>query len=1058
MPVFYRHPHVNYRSLSSLGRCVKLPLHCTPGTRLSLIRHLTIRPSHTPTVQTIKPPAESSNNNGLRSYPSPSVYHYTIHPSLHNVCQLFSDLTSFTLKDTLVRHWSDAKLLFGSLKHLRPRKARLEIRMWDLIESVLGRDLVASSSPNVHAEFSTTGAQGFRWRAPQWTPQWLIWDNQAKEMWQGENGRTQMMQRWRDALMKGEELRLPASWIEPPQLSANFTAAAATNQQGLCSLGPANNNSGNGNGINGNGIGNDHNGRTASIGNAYGMSHLPQSHAPHHTHHHTHHRAAYNGVFHLNGTSSSGHNGIPPAISSAPNTQPYLAGTMTNQPGRLTGLLGGGVPGEYLSSAQAIDQQSGLLAAAAAAGISDPRAAGSSSTTEGPVPIIDDSDDDDDMLDEMAFDDRQREAAAAAATAALDWPIDRPFQMPTVPRPPRHDEVLASRSSTAHARGAADAATGRRESVQIPTPLPRGSVLLAARAHGRQDPTIPTNNTTLGESPSNNAGVSTSTATTQSTRAADALERLHDLRMNQEARLTGPHLAWSTSTSGSVGRNEPVFPGLEHESCRNPLRFQEIGEPVVVNQAQSTSIAGPSEHFTTRRLGGNTGGISAVDDNTMRYWPSGHAPATARRFPTLLRNRPPVVPSTHAPNAGSASTPAQGGSIAQIAQDRPDAVSNASISACISSLPVASIFSDTGATPPCPPSLPTPPSSEPLPTYVADPLRSMRTDHILPTEEELAQYGNDWYLHHREPTPWTTRPILRIDPSQTSVPGPRAADTAGRFSMGHPDNDPALTVTYLGMTGHALAHEMREMLLDLLKNHWSPTLQAFAFQALDPLATLIVRDPRLLFWIKLGIPHIRVHLPRSINSLAVFKEGKTRQRDRHRAARRAEQAAAAAAAPAAADGLGTGTGVDAVEPAPVLAGVPTPGAVYVPFAANIGSIPVLANGNTASDSTLQQPLEDDEEERVVGGDGRGGELVHDGTRLFETEVNTLQEMANDEQWHRAGGQLPPQVCRVLAGDRAHDWRDVRVGEWRARSRTTDTNEAGDGRRELIIRPTHLFAE
>jgi len=973
-------------------------------------------------VQTIKPPAESSNNNGLRSYPSPSVYHYTIHPSLRNVCQLFSDLTSFTLKDTLVRHWSDAKLLFGSLKHLRPRKARLEIRMWDLIESVLGRDLVASSSPNVHAEFSTTGAQGFRWRAPQWTAQWLRWDNQAKEMWQGENDRTQMMQRWRDALMEGEELRLPASRIEPPQLSANLTAAAATNQQGLFGRGPANNNNGNGNMISGNGIGNDYNGHTASNGNAYGMSHLPQPHPPHHTHR----QAAYNGFFHLNGTSSSGHNGIPPAISSAPNSQPYPAGTVTNQPGRLTGLLGGGVPGEYLSRAQPIDQQSRLLAAAAAAGISDPRAAGSSSTTAGPVHIIDDSDDDDDRLDETAFDDRQREAAAAAVAAALDWPIDRSFQMPTVPRPPRHNEVLASRSSTAHARGAADAAIGRRESVQIPTPLPRGSVLLAARAHGRQDPTIPTNNT---ESPSNNAGSSTSTATTPSTQTTDALERLRDLRMDKQAELTGPHLAWSTSTSGSVERNEPVFPGFEHESCRNPLRFPEIGEPVVVNHAHPTSVAGPSEHFTTRRLGGNTGGTSAIDDSTMRYWPNDDAPPTARRLPTLLRNRPSVVPSTHAPNASSASTPAQGGSIAQIAQDRPDAVSSASTSACISSMPVASIYSDTGATPLCPPSIPTPPSSEPLPSYVADPLRSMRMDHILPTEEELAQYGNDWYLRHREPTPWATPPILRIDPSQTSVPGPRAAETAGRSSMGDPDNDPALTVTYLGMTGQALAHEMREMLLDLLKDHWSPTLQAFAFQALDPLATLIVRDPRLLFWIKLGIPHVRVHLPRSINSLAIFKEGKTRQRDRHRAARRAEQAAAAAAAPATADGLGTGTGVDAVEPAPVLAGVPTPRAVYVPIAAHIGSIPVLANDYTALDPTLQQPIEDDGEERVVGGDGRGGELVHDGTRLFEIEVNTLQEMANDQQWHRAGGQLPPQVCRVLAGDRAHDWRDVRVGEW-----------------------------
>lgn len=428
------------------------------------------------------------------------------------------------------------------------------------------------------------------------------------------------------------------------------------------------------------------------------------------------------------------------------------------------------------------------------------------------------------------------------------------------------------------------------------------------------------------------------------------------------------------------------------------LRMSQNAESVGQPDTSSSAICRPGEHLERSLLG------------------LGHGSIDLEQYPTVPFVHPVISPSNQYHLPASASAPARDG---HAAQDHPVASLTPNTTE-----PVGPSNAGSHTTPPSPPSTSAASGAHNTPSgYVADSVRSMRMDHLLPTQEELQQYGNEWYLHHQEPIPWTFSPTLRIDPSPASVPGPRAADTARRSMIDDADDDPALAVTYLGVTGHALAHEMRGMLLDLLDHFWAPTLQAFAFQALDPLATLIVRDPRLMFWIKLGIPHIRVHLPRSINSLAVFKDAKTCQRDRQRAARRAEQAAAAAAAAAPMGGAEDAAGAPL---APMTAQAAGPAAV--PTSLLVGGAAGIGNGTTGTNHALATLVEDEEDERVVGGDERGGDLVHDGTRLFEIEVNTLQEMANDEQWYRAGRQLPPQVCRVLAGDRAHDWRDVRVGE------------------------------
>ncbi|KAK6905693.1 hypothetical protein I203_106523 [Kwoniella mangroviensis CBS 8507] len=179
-----------------------------------------------------------------------------------------------------------------------------------------------------------------------------------------------------------------------------------------------------------------------------------------------------------------------------------------------------------------------------------------------------------------------------------------------------------------------------------------------------------------------------------------------------------------------------------------------------------------------------------------------------------------------------------------------------------------------------------------------------------------------------------------------------------------------------GVTSHELAHHMRGLLLKLIRDFWTPRLQAFSIVALDPLASLIVRAPHLDFWTQVNVPHVRVHLPRSINSLAVFKGAKEVARDRAR--RRREHG-----------DLGNNNNNNEQEPDPVL--------------------------TEAGNEDVYE---------IVGGDGSGNELINEEVRLFEVEINSLEEM-RDEVWIRYGDQLPPQLCRILAGE--HDWRDISLG-------------------------------
>ena len=171
-----------------------------------------------------------------------------------------------------------------------------------------------------------------------------------------------------------------------------------------------------------------------------------------------------------------------------------------------------------------------------------------------------------------------------------------------------------------------------------------------------------------------------------------------------------------------------------------------------------------------------------------------------------------------------------------------------------------------------------------------------------------------------------------------------------------------------------VAHTMRDELQRLITERWAGRIQAFSFVAFDPVASLVVRAPRLDFWVNMPIEHIRVHLPRGVNSLAVFKGPKECERDR----------------------------IESME---------------------VTSLPLRAV--TITDRVrLRNTTSPPSEVTVVGGDGFGGGLVHPSNHLFEIEVNSVSEMM-DDTWSRAGAELPPQVCRILQGDQ--DWSDVVSG-------------------------------
>ncbi|WVQ85668.1 hypothetical protein IAT38_007834 [Cryptococcus sp. DSM 104549] len=137
---------------------------------------------------------------------------------------------------------------------------------------------------------------------------------------------------------------------------------------------------------------------------------------------------------------------------------------------------------------------------------------------------------------------------------------------------------------------------------------------------------------------------------------------------------------------------------------------------------------------------------------------------------------------------------------------------------------------------------------------------------------------------------WWAHPT---DPPSSPLPSPSSASPS-RFSRTHSASPPSPPLpaphlpipSYLrattspdgvhlslhtGYRHHHLAGHLRSRLGTLFSTTWAPELTALYFTALDPLAALAVSDPAQELWPEVAVPTIRVHLPRAVSSLTLFK-------------------------------------------------------------------------------------------------------------------------------------------------------------------------------------------
>jgi hypothetical protein len=65
------------------------------------------------------------------------------------ICYAYPSLLSFILKETLVLHQADAKILSTALSFTKSKKARLDVRMWNLHDSPTKDYRITVFRPNI---------------------------------------------------------------------------------------------------------------------------------------------------------------------------------------------------------------------------------------------------------------------------------------------------------------------------------------------------------------------------------------------------------------------------------------------------------------------------------------------------------------------------------------------------------------------------------------------------------------------------------------------------------------------------------------------------------------------------------------------------------------------------------------------------------------------------------------------------------------------------------------------------------------------------------------------
>jgi hypothetical protein len=191
--VLYAHPHISEGNLDRFIDDVQKPCsNLSLDTKVSLVHHLTVRP--TP----MQPKDEKVS--GYREEKR------LVDPSLPKLTRLFPILRSFVLRDCLIHTGQDAITVFSSLPRMKPEKARLEIRMWPLTDTEVGRDLALATN------FSTHG---------------FVRPNATRSSLDHSYS---IQGQWRDAVYGDKDMALPRAWLDPEEVGRANEAARARRQ------------------------------------------------------------------------------------------------------------------------------------------------------------------------------------------------------------------------------------------------------------------------------------------------------------------------------------------------------------------------------------------------------------------------------------------------------------------------------------------------------------------------------------------------------------------------------------------------------------------------------------------------------------------------------------------------------------------------------------------------------------------------------------------------------------------------------------------------------------
>jgi hypothetical protein len=889
VPVLYAHPVLSYRTIAPFLHSI----HSRPSNARH-IRDLTVRAS--PLIPKSEPNLVGNS---------------TIHPSLSDLLSRFPRLLSFTLRDTIVLQHADAHALFDALRHIRPKKARLEFRLWDLHDSPVGEDLIAATRASIHSTMMRPLAPGGDESAAGSPGSAFSFGMRDR----GSLGGTAVAgshRAWLEALWDGREVDTPPWWYDPPSRDDAQPAPAAA-------AAAAGTGAGAGAGAGGNAPAHaPPPGLPQNVQNTL----LPPGTATGAVHNWTSalglHAAGGAGV---SSTTGSAPPPVPPTFSyptsllSTGRTAPLGIG-LASPIGSLTG--GAAAPGA------APGTTSGTTTAESSIGTALSRARRMRSDFELSTSHRDRHLRSADVV-------RRRSQGNIGSLSLVDEdPRERPGVGPSQATPMTLNPDSGFASAPASNPTAGPSTTAESSTLNPVDTTNPGPVM--HRKHWQSFAEWYAY-LTLVHSP--NAAIEIMYSPNYAARhrrwdidgvrppPATPLNEMEVARYQRRtlfdarAALRGTRVPTDSSASTTPPR------GSDAMSLSDPLA--PWADPDVPTSSQEIeSLANDTQRDTNALLRTDDGSATHLTPYVPAASSSSSGPVALQHFAIPPATQPlsddsPAAAPSASQNDGDAATAA-------------------------------------GSTPSVPPP--------------------------RPTARGFIPAGMGFW-----PRTARARPVASVSSlatTNTSASAGSATQTTAQLAT--VPAQPAITLNLnrggvdLGPSHH-LAHEMRRLLSDLVSQHWAPTLQALSIVTADPLASFIIRAPRLDLWTQMPVPHIRVQLPRAVNSLAVFKGAKELQRDRLRARRRA--------------------GADL-------------------------------------DLTPRQTAEIN---RVVGGDGSGGDLLHEMTRLFEIEVNTMQEMM-DDVWMYCGDQLPPQVCRILAGEQ--QWRDVHAGEWVLGSRRRGTGVLWSG--------------